>query len=111
MPPGPNDPRPDGPAHPHPITAEHRRIYYENHLLSQLDGAMDVKDVAGMRKLLKEYREKYPENGPGLQSGYELIANCLEHPGHHRPEAQRYFDEERGSTLRRYVRRHCLEPQ
>jgi hypothetical protein len=111
MPPGPNDPRPDGPVHPHPITAEHRRIYYENHLLGQLDEAMTLRDVARMRDVLKEYREKYPEDGPGLQSGYELIANCLEHAASHRQQAQHYFDHALASTLRRYVLRYCLEGQ
>jgi hypothetical protein len=112
MPPGPDDPRPDAPVHPHPITPQHLRIFRENALLGQLDGAMDVKDAAGLRKLLQTYREEYPEDPQQLQSGYELIANCLDRPGEAtRAAAQKYFDEERGSTLRRFVLRHCLESQ
>jgi hypothetical protein len=74
MPAGPNDPVPDGPVHPHPITAEHARIYEENRLIGALNGAMDVKDVPAMRRLLDEYREQYPEDDQMLQGGYAVIA-------------------------------------
>jgi hypothetical protein len=95
---------------PHPITPQHERIFRENNLIGQLNGAMDVKDAAGLRKLLRQYRDEYPEDAHVLQDGYELIANCLERP---RPEAraaaQRYYDTQLDSGLRRYIRRHCLE--
>lgn len=102
----------DGPMHPHPITPQHERIFRENNLVGDLNGAMDVKDVAGLRRLLKEYREDYPEDAHLLQDGYEIIANCLESPGPAtRAVAQRYYDTELASGLRRYIRRHCLEAQ
>jgi hypothetical protein len=111
MPAGPNDPIPDGPVHPHPITAEHARIYEENQLIGALNGAMDVKDVPAMRRLLEEYREQYPEDDQMLEGGYAAIADCLEHPGEaSRAAAQRWADEHRGSTLRRFVTRHCFGP-
>lgn len=98
-----------GPRHPHPITAQHRRIYRENTLLGALNGAVDAGDPEALRRLTQRYRDEYPEDGPQLQTGYELIADCLDHLD---PEtvarARRYFDEERGSTLRRYVKRYCL---
>jgi hypothetical protein len=95
---------------PHPITAQHERIFHENNLIGDLNGAMDVKDVPGLRRLLKQYRDEYPEDAHVLQDGYELIANCLEHPGPEtRGVAQRYYDEQLDSGLRRYIRRHCLE--
>lgn len=94
----------------HPVTPEHLRIYRENNLIGDLNGAMDVADVAGLRRLIKQYREEFPEDSHVLRDGYELIADCLERPG---PEtsarAQRYYDEELASGLRRYIRRHCLE--
>lgn len=100
----------EGPMHPHPITPQHERIFHENNLIGNLNGAMDVKDFAGMRGLLKQYREEYPEDAHVLQDGYELIANCLEHPGPEiRAVAQRYYDQQLDSGLRRYIRRHCLE--
>jgi hypothetical protein len=95
---------------PHPITPEHERIFHENNLIGDLNGAMDVKDVAGLRKLLQQYRDEYPEDSHVMQDGYELIANCLERPGPEtRAVAQRYYDQQLDSGLRRYIRRHCLE--
>lgn len=95
---------------PHPITAEHARIFRENNLIASLDGAMDVRDAAGMRRLLQQYRAEYPEDAHVLQDAYELIADCLEHPS---PElsarARRFYDERVDSGLRRYIRRYCLE--
>lgn len=99
-----------GRMHPHPVTPQHLRIYAENNLIGSLNGAMDAKDVEGLRRLLKQYREEYPEDAHVLQDGYEIIANCLERPGPEtRAVAQRYYDEALDSGLRRYIRRHCLE--
>jgi hypothetical protein len=95
---------------PHPLTPQHERIFRENNLIGNLNGAMDVKDAAGLRKLLARYRDEYPEDAHVLQDGYELIADCLERPGPEtRAVAQRYYDEQLDSGLRRYIRRHCLE--
>jgi hypothetical protein len=109
-PPGNDDPRPAGVLHPHPITPRHERIFHENALLGQLDGAMDVEDAGGMRRLLDQYRREYPEDPNLLQEGYQVILDCLEHlDSVSRAAAQRYYDVERGSTLRVFVARHCLE--
>jgi len=98
------------PPHPHPITPQHERIYRENQLTFSLDGAVDVEDVAGIRRLLAIYRQEFPEDSLVLQQGYEIIANCLERPGATtRDAAQQFYDIELASALRRHVRRHCLE--
>src|SRR5262245_8235371 len=110
MPPHNDDPRPDGPVHPHPITPRHLRIYAENRLIAALDGAMDVKDAAGMRRLLEQYRREYPEDDNMLQEGYAVIADCFEHPGaRSRAAAERWLPSHNGSTLKRWVKLHCLE--
>lgn len=110
MPHDPREPVAPGPVHPHPITSAHARIFRENNLLGSLNGAMDVKDAAGLRRLLETYREEYPEDPNALQEGYALIADCLEHPDEATIErARRYYAAETASTLRRYVRRHCFE--
>ena len=111
MPAGPAEASSEEPRHPHPHTPIHDRIYRENTLFGQLNGAMDVKDVAGMRRLLAEYRDEYPEDAHYLQEGYAVIADCLERPGDEaaRAAGERYWKERRASQLRRYVRRHCLE--
>jgi hypothetical protein len=111
MPADPSQAPTDEPVHPHPHTPIHERIYRENNLKGQLDGAMDVKDAAGMRRLLAEYRDQYPEDAHYLQEGYGLIADCIEHPSDAtRSAAERYYQDHRASLLRRYVRRHCLQP-
>ncbi len=109
MPPGQRDPIPAGPVHPHPITPEHQRIFAENRLIGALDGAMDAADVPGLRKALAQYTEGYPEDAQDVQGGYALIADCLERPdATTRAAAEHWSDEHRGSTIRRFVVRHCL---
>jgi hypothetical protein len=112
MPQQPLDTAVAGPMHPHPHTPAHERIYRENLLLGQLSGAMDQQDLDGLRHLLRQYREEFPEDAHRLQDGYALIADCLEASSPAtRARAEGYWREQRGSTLRRYVRRHCLDPR
>jgi hypothetical protein len=95
---------------PHPITEQHRRIFRENALIGQLNGAMDARDARGLRALTADYRDEYPEDAHVLLEAYELIAQCLEGKTVElRETAQRYYDERLDSGLRRYIRRHCLE--
>jgi len=110
MPPGPNDPHPNTYVHPHPITPRHVRIFEENALLFQLNEAMDGREVTRLRGLLTQYRLQYPEDPHDMQAGYSIIADCIEHPNDDtRAAAQRYYDTETASTLRRFVMRHCLD--
>jgi hypothetical protein len=96
--------------HPHPITPQHERIYRENELTFSLDGAVDVEDASGIRRLLAGYRREFHEDSLVLQQGYEIIADCLEKPGPvTRAVAQRFYDTEIASPIRRHLRRHCLE--
>lgn len=95
--------------HPHPITPEHERLFRENRLIGAMNGAMDVADVRGLRRLLAEYRQDYPEDDQELGDGYAVIADCLESPGQAaRATAERWTEAHRGSTLRRFVIRHCF---
>jgi hypothetical protein len=95
---------------PHPISAAHRRIFDENNLIGRLNAAMDMGDVGELRRLLEQYRAQYPEDEHELQQPYALIADCQEHlTDQARERARRYWNEHRSSTLRRYLRRHCLE--
>jgi hypothetical protein len=112
MPAGPDAARPSGPVHPHPITPQHQRIFAENRLIGALNGAMDAKDVAALRKLIKQHRDEYPEDDNDVREGYEVVADCFERPGPQAREAAvRFGEEHRGSTLRRWVNRYCLEGQ
>jgi hypothetical protein len=95
---------------PHPITPQHERIFHENKLIGDLNSAMDNAQVAELRRLLQQYRDEYPEDAHVLQTGYEIIASCQEGlTAEKRAMAQRYYDEELDSGLRRYIRRYCLE--
>jgi hypothetical protein len=110
MPANDSDPRPQGFVHPHPITPKHERIYAENRQIAALNGAMDVKDAPGIRRLLEQYRREYPEDEWELQGGYAAIADCLEHPGDAvRATAKAWIEAHNGSPLKRFVNRHCFE--
>lgn len=94
----------------HPRTAERERIQHENQVIGALNDAVDLHDIAGLRRLIVRYRELDPSDEQGMQAGYAHIADCLQYPGQaSRTSAQAYYDLERASTLRRYVRRACLE--
>jgi len=111
MPPHDEDPRPLGAVHPHPISAQHQRIFAENRVAFALDDATDAKDVGVMKDLLAQYRREFPEDQWQLQDGYAVIIGCLEHPGpESRQAAERWLDQNNGSTVKRSVLRNCLEP-
>jgi len=111
MPQHDGDPRPPGPLHPHPISAQHQRIFAENRIAFALDDATDAKDVAVMKDLLAQYRRDFPEDQWQLQDGYAVIIECLDHPGaESRRAAERWLDQNNGSTVKRSVLRNCIEP-
>ena len=97
-------------ARPHPITPEHRRLQRELQLVAALNDALDREDGPELRKLLELYRAHDPRDTQGLQAGYAQLADCLQHPGEAARQAARaYYESERASVLRRYVRHTCLE--
>ena len=98
--------------HPHPVTPEHERLYAENRLIQRLNDAMSFRKAKEMREMLVEYRKLDPEDVHLNQAGYEIICDCIEFPGDASLTAARHFyDTERHSTLRRFVRRVCFENQ
>jgi hypothetical protein len=109
--PHPDDPHEPG-MHPHPFTPEHKRIYAMNALNQRLDDLMSFRKAKEMREALAEYKKLDPEDVDKMQAGYTIIADCIEYPGDRSLAAARYFyDTERHSTLRRFVRRVCFENQ
>ena len=96
--------------HPHPITQEHETIQHQLQLVAALNDAFDRHDISSLRRLIERYREADPQDEHALRAGYERLADCLQYPGEaSRASAQAYYDTERASTLRRYIRRACLE--
>ena len=93
-----------------PLSGERVRIQRELQLIAALNDALDRRDVSELRKLLKAYRAHDPRDEQGLQAGYQCLADCLEQPGAASSAAARvYYERERASVLRRYIRRTCLE--
>jgi hypothetical protein len=95
---------------PHPIDDERRRIDHLNRLTQALNDAMSYRKVSAMREMLVEFRRLDPEDADKTQAGYEIIADCIEFPGEASlAAAHRFYDTERQSQLRRFVRRICFE--
>lgn len=95
--------------HPHPISKDHERLFNENALVGNVLGAIDIEDVEALRKLSQQHQEQYPE-ALMMQRGIDIIADCMEEKTEAvKYAAQSYYDAERASRLRRYVRRYCLE--
>ena len=95
---------------PHPITPEHERIYAENRLIQELNDLMSYRKTKEMREKIAEYRKLDPQDIEKNQTGYEIIADCIDFPGDASLAAARqFYDTHRASTLRRFVRRICFE--
>jgi hypothetical protein len=95
---------------PHPLDEARARIAAENRLIQSLNDAMSFRKVGEMRRLLATYRNLDPRDADENQRGYEVIADCIESPGEASLTAARaFYDTERHSALRRFVRRICFE--
>jgi hypothetical protein len=106
----PEEKAPESPPPSHPITPERVRIQKENSLIQEANDAMDLEDAPRLRAAVAAYRAEGFEDVDKLADGYEIVANCIEHPGEaSRAAAQAFWDRERASILRRHVHRHCLE--
>ena len=107
-------PRPDDPHDPgmlpHPRDERHERIDAENRLLQRLNDAMSFRNVKMMREMLVEYRQLDPQDIDANQAGYLVIADCIElADAASLAAARQFYDAQRHSPLRRFVRRICLE--
>jgi hypothetical protein len=95
---------------PHPQDEARERITAENRLIQRLNDAMSFRKVAEMREMLAEYRRLDPTDVDANQAGYAAIADCIEHPGDASlAAAHQFYDTQRHSPLRRYLRRICFE--
>jgi len=95
---------------PHPPDEARARLHAENRLILRLNEAMSFRNVKEMRELLVEYRRLDPTDVDASQAGYAVIADCIERPGEASVAAARqFYDTQRHSPLRRFVRRICFE--
>lgn len=103
--------------HPHPFTPEREALQHELRIVGALQDALDLEDVPALRTLIDRYRAHVPADENKLAEGYARLADCLEvdHDQRElehdsvRAAALAYYENERASTLRRYIRRICLE--
>jgi hypothetical protein len=95
---------------PHPITAEHLALYRDVDLLDGAWQAARAGDYAGAREQLVEHARAYPERPDEMREGMSLLIDCMQAGGADaRARAQRFYDEQTHSMLRRRMRRHCLQ--
>jgi hypothetical protein len=107
--PHPDDPHLPGMV-PHPQTPEHERIQAENRLIQELNDLMAFRKTKEMREKLVDYKKLDPSDIDATQAGYLVIANCIDFPGDASMAAARqFYDTQRHSSLRRFVRRICFE--
>jgi hypothetical protein len=101
-----------GAAEPHPITPERLRMEEQHQLFDQVAAAIQALQFDRARALLHEHQERFSdaEAWTDLHEAWRVIADCLEYPGpQSKARGLRFVDQERGSSMRRRVRRACLE--
>jgi len=97
-------------AKPHPISRDHVRLQEEISLFKAGSDAVAARDVPEIRRIVQEHRASYPDQNQDMADGYEILADCIEHPGAaSTAHAKRFFDEETYSMMRRPILRTCLE--
>lgn len=108
----PSDPLHDEDVEPHPINEERLRMADHHAILARLTETLKHKDYGRARDLIADHKRQFgDEDGwRADRLGYERLLECLESPSqsaHDRAEV--FIHEERLSSLRRHVRRVCLE--
>lgn len=100
----------DREAHPHPLSADHQRLYRDVDLLHAADEAIAQQRYADARRLLEQHHTELPGMSPVEEEGLLLLVDCAEqHSPEHVARVQEYYDKNSASTVRRRLRRGCLE--
>jgi hypothetical protein len=95
---------------PHPITPDHLRLYRDADLLRAADAAIRAGRFDDARGLLAQHRRELSGMSAREEEGLLLLADCAERRSAHSvARVQRFYDEHTDSTLRRRLRRGCLE--
>lgn len=99
----------DGKVRPHPDSPERDALLYSRAKMERAKEAARLGDVATLRHILRESPAP-TSNEPFADwvRAYEVILTCLtDNDATSRDRARRFVEEERGSTMRRDVRRYC----
>jgi hypothetical protein len=103
------DEAPAAPAPPQQISPDHQRIRREGEILGTASDAVDLGDAGKLRLMAKTYRAQNFEGAEEIASGYEIIAECLDHPGPISKAPAKYYDDNhRASILRPFLRKACF---
>lgn len=95
---------------PHPITQDHRRLYRDLDLLHAADLAIRDERYDEARALLAEHHRELPDLSQVEEEGLLLLADCAEQPNAANvARVQSFYDRHTSSTIRRQLRRTCLE--
>jgi hypothetical protein len=95
---------------PHPITPDHLRLYRDADLLRAADAAIRAGRFDDARELLAQHHRELNGMSAREEEGLLLLADCAERRSAHSvARVQRFYDEHTDSTLRRRLRRACLE--
>lgn len=96
--------------HPHPITAEHRKLYRDADLIDGAASLLRKNAVAEARALLARHRSEYGQRVGSDNEGLVLLADCIERNDAASVErARRFYDRNTASMVRRQIRKQCLE--
>ncbi|HEX6240517.1 MAG TPA: hypothetical protein VFZ61_06470 [Polyangiales bacterium] len=95
---------------PHPITDDHRRLYRDVDLLHAAEEAIEQEHFDEARALLLTHQRELPGMSPLEAEGLWLLVDCVERPSAtNTARVQTFYDEHTSSTVRRRLRRSCLE--
>jgi hypothetical protein len=95
---------------PHPISHEHLRQFRNADLLHAADAALGAGDIEEARAILASHHLEMPALSQVEEEALWLLADCVEDPSAERmARVQQFYDDHPASTLRRRLRRLCLE--
>lgn len=96
--------------HPHPITREHERLFRDVDLLHAADEAIKEGAFESARDLLARHHRELRGMSTVEEEGLLLLADCAQEPNSDNlARAQSFYDEHTESSVRRRLRRGCLE--
>jgi len=96
--------------HPHPITAQHRRLYRDADLIDGAAALLRKGSVAEARARLAQHRTEYSPHEGSDNEGLALLADCIERRDATSIErARAFYDRYTHSMVRRQIRKQCLE--
>lgn len=95
---------------PHPLTPDHERLYRDVDLLHAADQAIEAGRFAEARALLAQHHRELPGMSVVEEEGLWLLTDCAElRSAANVSRVQAFYDQHSASTVRRRLRRACLE--